>query len=53
MPKYQLNFVADMQYDVEAENQEDAIEMGFTFLYEISSGDIYWDCNEAIELDED
>lgn len=49
MPRYGVNLISDLYYEIEADDQDDAINAAFEFAW-VERG-IEWDCNECIELD--
>lgn len=51
--KYGVNFVAEFYVEVEADDQEQAIEFAEEDLYNTFISDHDWDCNECVDLEDE
>lgn len=52
MPIFQVNLIAEMTFNIEAIDQDDAIDQAYELIYHVSD-DVQWDCNEVIEMDDE
>jgi hypothetical protein len=53
MPLFGVNFTTEAYFEVEALDQEEAIDMAYEELYNSLVGEYEWDCNECLWLDGD
>lgn len=50
--KYGVNYHTDDAYfEVEAEDEEEAMFKAYDLLMDTLIGEFYWDCNECMELE--
>lgn len=52
MPKFGITFITDAYYEIEALDQEEAIDQAYDLLYNSLVGEYDWDCNECVSLDD-
>lgn len=54
MPRFAVTItVDDLFYEIEAEDQDEAIMQAFELARNEDSSEFYLDCNECFELDQD
>lgn len=52
MSRFGVNFFSEVYFEVEAVDQEEAMDLASDLLYNSLVGEYEWDCNECLELDE-
>lgn len=54
MPKYGVNIrVEDLYYEIEAADQDEAVDEAFRLAeYALEAGELFFDCNEVVDLDD-
>lgn len=50
MKKFGVTFVTDVYFEVDAEDEEDAMDRAYVELYNTHIADYEWDCNECMDL---
>lgn len=52
MPKYQMNWICEVTIELEAENEDEAMELAYHDLRFPGFDEVLeWDCNECMEMD--
>lgn len=50
MKKFGVTFVTDVYFEVDAEDEEEAMDRAYVELYETQITDYEWDCNECMDV---
>lgn len=52
MPKYDVNYLCEVNFHIEADNEDDAIQIGYDMLEQHTVQELYFDCNECYEIED-